>query len=289
MRLSLKQLDPDGVNLRKRRRLHRRKYVSPGPNFAWHIDGHDKLKPFGFSIHGGIDGFSRKLIWLTVSTTNKMPEVIAKNYLDAVIEHGGIPTKVKADNGTEHSIIEPIHLYFRSLDGTDEDDDFSIISSPQNQRIESYWSILGRDRIGWWRRFFQDLVDTDLLITSDPVVLDCIRFCFMSLIRQDLNSIASEWNTHLISRSKNGGPSGRPNCMFYLNHLYGVDNLLKQIDFDEVQEFYPLVHTNVRDYSEEFEEFAEEIMKQNGITAPENPSDGLHLYVFLLEAIDIYS
>ena len=147
VRLSLKQLDPDGVNLRKWRRLHRRKYVSPGPNFAWHIDGHDKLKPFGFSIHGGIDGFCRKLIWLTVSTTNKMPEVIAKNYLDAVIEHGGIPTKVKADNGTEHSIIEPIHLYFRSLDGTDEDDDFSIISSPQNQRIESYWSILGRDRI----------------------------------------------------------------------------------------------------------------------------------------------
>ena len=47
--------DPEGVHLRKRRRLRRRKYLSPGPNFVWHIDGHNKLKPYGFSIHGGID------------------------------------------------------------------------------------------------------------------------------------------------------------------------------------------------------------------------------------------
>ena len=124
-------------------------------------------------------------------------------------------------------MIEPIHIYFRSIDGTSEDDDFSIITSPQNQRIESYWSFLQRDRIGWWRRFFEDLDDNDLIDTSDPVVLDCIRFCFMPLIREDLNSICNEWNTHLIAKSRNGGPSGRPNCMFYLHHLYDVENLLK--------------------------------------------------------------
>ena len=36
--------------------------VADGPNFVWHLDGHDKLKPFGFSIHYCIDGFSRNLI-----------------------------------------------------------------------------------------------------------------------------------------------------------------------------------------------------------------------------------
>jgi hypothetical protein len=39
--------------------------INPGPNFAWHADGYDKLKPYGFPIHGCIDGFSRRLIWLT--------------------------------------------------------------------------------------------------------------------------------------------------------------------------------------------------------------------------------
>ena len=54
--------DPEGVQLRKRKRLRLRKYTSPGPNFVWDNDGHDKLKPYGFSIHGGIDGFPRRVL-----------------------------------------------------------------------------------------------------------------------------------------------------------------------------------------------------------------------------------
>ncbi len=49
-------LDPEGVNIRKQRRLKRRLYRNPGPNYAIHIDGYDKLKPYGFAIHGAIDG-----------------------------------------------------------------------------------------------------------------------------------------------------------------------------------------------------------------------------------------
>ena len=84
VRKMVRNKDPEGVQLRKWRRLRRRKYTSLGPNFVWHIDGHDKLKPYGFSIHGGIDGFSRRALWLEISKSNKMPEVIAKYYLDAV-------------------------------------------------------------------------------------------------------------------------------------------------------------------------------------------------------------
>ena len=79
MRQIVKQLDPDSVKLRKRRRLHRRRYVADGPNFVWHLDGHDKLKPFGFSIHGCIDGFSQYLIWLEVASSNKKPKLMANS------------------------------------------------------------------------------------------------------------------------------------------------------------------------------------------------------------------
>ena len=65
--------DSKGVQLRERRRLCRQKYTSLGCNFDWHIDGHNKLKSCGFSIYGGIDGFSRRVLWLEVSTSNKMP------------------------------------------------------------------------------------------------------------------------------------------------------------------------------------------------------------------------
>jgi len=67
VRKVVKRLDPQGVNDRRRKRLRRRKYRNQGPNSVWHIDGHDKLKPYGFSIHGCIDGFSRRIIWLEVN------------------------------------------------------------------------------------------------------------------------------------------------------------------------------------------------------------------------------
>ena len=59
-------VDPNGIERRKRRRLLRRKYCAPGPKFIWHVDGYDKLKPFGFTIHAAIDGYSRRVLWIEV-------------------------------------------------------------------------------------------------------------------------------------------------------------------------------------------------------------------------------
>ena len=74
----MREVDPQGVAHRKSRCLKRRTYVSHGPNFCWHIDGYDKLKPYGLSIHGCVDGFSRRIIWLEVQRSNKNLHVVAK-------------------------------------------------------------------------------------------------------------------------------------------------------------------------------------------------------------------
>ena len=73
----LRELDPEGTEIRKARRLHRRTSISQGPNTCWHVDGYDKLKPYGLPIHGCIDGFSRKLIWLKVAKSNNNPLIPA--------------------------------------------------------------------------------------------------------------------------------------------------------------------------------------------------------------------
>ena len=101
VRKAILELNAEGVQQRKRRKLVRRKYRNPGPNYVWHIDDHDKLKPFGFSVHGCIDGFSRKLIWLEVTSSNK--------------ELQGVPKKIKADEGTEHSLIELYAYIYAAL------------------------------------------------------------------------------------------------------------------------------------------------------------------------------
>ena len=73
----LRIIDPEGVECRKRRRLKRRRYITPGPNFLWHVDGWDKLAHFGIFFHGAVDGFSRRILWLEANSTNKNPGVLA--------------------------------------------------------------------------------------------------------------------------------------------------------------------------------------------------------------------
>ncbi len=41
---------------RKARKLNRRIYLNKDPNYLWHMDSYDKLKPYGIAIHGCIDG-----------------------------------------------------------------------------------------------------------------------------------------------------------------------------------------------------------------------------------------
>ena len=48
----------------KAQRLVRHRYYAQSPNYVWHVDGYDKLKPYGFCIHGAIDGYSRRILWL---------------------------------------------------------------------------------------------------------------------------------------------------------------------------------------------------------------------------------
>ena len=49
-------LDLYGVEMRRRHQLRRRMYLNKGPNFSILVDQYDKLRVYGFGIHGGIDG-----------------------------------------------------------------------------------------------------------------------------------------------------------------------------------------------------------------------------------------
>ena len=144
----VKELDPEGVLSRRKKRLRRRCYSVPGPDFLWNIDGYDKLKPYGVSRHGCIHGFSLQIIWLKVAPSNKNPSTIASYYYSAVREMGGVPTRIRSDDNMENSIIETIQIFVRSA----HDDEFAGIesflkgTSPANQRIESFWSQLAKDR-----------------------------------------------------------------------------------------------------------------------------------------------
>ena len=287
----IRELDPDGVEKRKKKRLKRRIYSVPGPDAMWHIDGYDKLKPFGFSIHGCVDGYSRRIMWLEVGTTNKCPEVIAYNFIQTVKQINGLPTRIRSDDGTENSMIEAMQICLRS----DHHDEFKgcgsfcIGTSPANQKIECFWSQLTKDRPMWWRGFFIEMSNLGFIDKNSIIIIECLRYCFMDIIRKEITEMALRWNRHLLAPSKHSLlPRGRPDTLYFAPQLTGSMSYKKEVDLDALNEFdCPELSHDTADNKTEFIEFAETVLEMRGY--PKRPSSltsAFETYFILLEAVE---
>lgn len=78
-------------------------YHVPWPNAVWHIDGNHKLIRWGFVIHGAIDGYSRRIIYLKVATNNRARTTV--RFFDAACHRHGIPERTRTDKGGENVLI----------------------------------------------------------------------------------------------------------------------------------------------------------------------------------------
>ncbi|CAH3137608.1 unnamed protein product, partial [Pocillopora meandrina] len=65
------------------------------------IDGNHKLiQPYKIVIHGGLDGFSRMIVFLQASTNNRALTVL--QYFQSAVEHYNLPSRVHSDLGMEN-------------------------------------------------------------------------------------------------------------------------------------------------------------------------------------------
>ena len=292
VRLALRIIDPDGVAQRLRRRLRRRQYKARGPNFLWHIDGYDKLKPFGFCVHGCIDGFSRRIMWLEVASTNNDPRFVAKYFLDTIRQIKGAPSIVRADYGTENVKVAGIQRFLRR-DGTDSFagiNSFMYGKSVSNQRIEAWWGQLRKSSTDWWINYFKDLRDRGLYSDSDILHVECLKFCYMPVIRAELQRAAIHWNVHRIRPSTNpDSPPGRPDSLFFLPSLVSQQtrdckHFVDESDVDVAEDLccQPLPP----DCVSSFVQLATILMEELNLVLPNSPESAEELYLRLLEELE---
>ena len=222
VRIILKELDPVGVSCRSERRFRRRIYLSKGPNFIWHLDGYDKLKPYELAIHAAIDGWSRKLLWLSVGSTNNDPKVVASYFIGTISQLELRPKCMRSDRGSENVVISGIQRFFNRGNVDGGLSSFQYGTSVRNQRIESWWSIFRRNRANFWMNFFKDMCDQ---LLYDPSVLwevSLFRYCFIGIVQTELDETLELWNNHRIRKVRNSEcPSGRPNVLYLLPNLNG--------------------------------------------------------------------
>lgn len=99
--------------------------------------------------------------------------------------------------------------------------------------------------------------DSGLLDNSDPVHIECLRFCFLGALQAQLDIFRATWNTHRIRSQRNKEtPSGIPDILYFQPYLYGAVNhsfpvLFDREDVIQVKEQYTLEYPPFR-CTEEF-------------------------------------
>ena len=167
-------------------------------------------------IHGCVDGYSRKIMWLEVSplfcldrcvvrvkgrrqaylyslmaceprhsqvTLNKRAETMLPFFLLACAEFGW-PSRVRFDRGTEAVDIarrQTAHWLRRGYPA----DRGSVLLGPSvhNTRIEALWNFLGKTAAGFFRRLFNEMERLGILDPFDPRHLFALHRAFLGRIK----------------------------------------------------------------------------------------------------------
>lgn len=290
VRLLLTLMDSDGVSLRASNRLRRRVYCSRGPNYIWHIDGYDKLKPYGICISGCIDGFSRKMIWLEAYKTNSNPRIIARYFIDAINKINGCPQRLRLDNGTENTHVVQMQKCLRHSSNESGTDCVTLGPSTGNQRIERWWATLRSECVQFWMDHF-DQLEADGHFADSFLDKSLIQFCFQNVIQGELNETVTAWNDHRIRPSHNPrSPNGRPTVMYAVPDLYDAQEFLQPVNQREVEICQE--ECTAKDYpcDEDVFHICTDLMAEHGLDMSDDIYQITDLYISLRQLIlDVFN
>ena len=200
IRASIASVDPENSRIRWAVVVSRCAYSVPGPNSLWHIDGHHSLVSWGFVIHGGIDGYSRLIVFLKCSTNNRS-ETVREVFLSATWDYEW-PSRVRTDYGGENVLVWAL---MEDVRGTNRGS-YIAGTSTQNQRIERLWRDVFRAVTHMFYYTFQSMEETGILDRNNDIHLFVLQFIFLPRINRALESFTSAWNLHPIRTERNWTP-----------------------------------------------------------------------------------
>ena len=182
------------------------------------IDGHHKLVRWRIVTHGGIDGYSRLIVFLHSSNNNKASTVYSL-FLKAV-EQYSLPSRVRSDQGRENIMIAHHMLERRGVNRGS----MIVGSSVHNQRIERLWCDLHRCVTQLYYRLFYFLEYRGLLNPINEYHIFALHYVFLPRINKSLKGFVQSWNSHSL-RTEHGHS---PNQLFTVGAMLSQDLFSRQ-------------------------------------------------------------
>ena len=153
-------------------------------------------------IHGGIDGFSRMIVYLKASSNNRASTVL-KSFLDAV-EEFGLPSRVRSDKGGENVDIAK-YMLDHPLRGPDRGSHITG-RSVHNQRIERLWRDLYFGCTHLFYSLFCAMEDAGILNPSSEAHLYALHYIYLPRLNRHLSEFVNAHARAPISTEHNKSP-----------------------------------------------------------------------------------
>ena len=193
------------------------------------VDTHHKLIRWRLVTLGGIDGYSRLIVYLQCSSNNRATTVLDA-FLSAVQTHQ-LPSRVRSDQGRENIKVAQYMLEMRGAERR------SIItgSSVHNQRIERLWRDMHKSVTVLYYKLFYFMEHHDILNQLNEHHLWALHYVFLPRINKALGEFVNSWNNHPIRTAGHKSPQQ----LFTAGALLLQNSQLAAMDFFEaVNESY---------------------------------------------------
>ena len=217
LRDSIHRVDSEGVEGRKRGRLHRRVYNVQCPNALWHVDTNHKLARWNFVNFGCVDGFSRLCVTLKCLNNNKA-KTLLQCFMNGVSVYG-LPSRVRSDNGLENVHIAQFMIEKRGRQRG------SIITgkSTHNQRIERLWRDVFSGVLCFYYNLFYFMEESNLLDPLNDHHIAALHHAYLPKTNKMLEMWRNAWARHRLRTTRSS-----PMQMWLSGQLQnpvGVDNI----------------------------------------------------------------